>query len=142
MSAASTLQNPRNVATGATTNENFLAGVTRALQKKRTSKSRARPSHAMPVVTSTKNLSPSHHQGNLLPGAGDSPFTFHCTVGRQLAKFGFFYRFTYGKDVPGFQVSQAQGTSNSLIYAGLSYQSNKSISQIRTKTLFDVKSRY
>ena len=33
MSAASTLQNPRNVATGAATNENFLAGVTRALQK-------------------------------------------------------------------------------------------------------------
>ena len=122
MSAASTLQNPRNVATGATTNENFLAGVTRALQKSGQVKVEQGPAMPCQSLRRQKNLSPSHHQGNLLPGAGDSPFTFHCTVGRQLAKFGFFYRFTYGKDVPGFQVSQAQGTSNSLIYAGLSVQ--------------------
>ena len=142
MSAASTLQNPRNVATGATTNENFLAGVTRALQKKRTSKSRARPSHAMPVVTSTKKPFPLASPGQFI--ARSRRLAFHLSLHSRatIGQIWVFYHFTYGKGVPGFQVSQAQGTSNSLIYAGLSYQSNKSISQIRTKTLFDVKSRY
>ena len=51
--ALCSLQNPRNVATGGT-KENFPSGDKR--QKKSTSKSRARPSLAVAVVTSTKTF--------------------------------------------------------------------------------------
>ena len=113
MSVASTLQNPRNVATGATTNENFLAGVTRALQKSGQVKVEQGPAMPCQSLRRQKTFPPRitraiycQEQETRL-----SPFTAHESD--NWPNVGF-YRFTYGKDlhVLGFQVVQAQCKSS------------------------------